>query len=273
MQFQTFTRPGRSIALAVAALAVAAPAVSAAKPEERVGKPEERVTKPEERAAKPGERVGKPGERVAKPGERAANTEERAAKNEERAATRKERAAERFGGKREAAADGGCEDRVFSRVFQPWNDRGLYTLAPGGDLETQAEGWTLTGRASIATESAPFLLGSELGTGSLELSAGASAVSPKFCVSRGFPSFRFVARSASDEKSVLKVEVVYASGKVKRTGRLTPGADWAPTRKLSLAQGRFKTKRRGSALIQLRFAAVAGTVRMDDVYVDPRYKR
>ena len=276
MQLQTFTRPGRSIALAlaVAALAVAAPAVSAATPEERVAKPEERVAKPEQRVAKPEQRVAKPEQQVAKPEQRAAKPDERPAKPEERAAKRKERAAERSGGERnEVPADGACEDRVFSRVFKPWHDRALYTLAPGGDFETQAEGWTLAGPAAIAPESAPFLLGSALGTGSLELAAGASAVSPQICVKRGFPSFRFVARSASAEKSVLKVEVVYASGKVKRTGRLKPGAEWAPTRKLSLTQGRFKTKRHGSALIQLRFAAVAGTVRMDDVYVDPRYKR
>jgi hypothetical protein len=173
----------------------------------------------------------------------------------------------------EKPAAGACEDRVFSRVFKPWHDRALYTLTPGGDFETQAEGWTLSGPATIAAESAPFLLGPALGVGSLELAAGATAVSPTVCVKRGFPTFRFVARSASAEDSVLRVDVVYASGKVKKTGRVKPRAEWAPTRKLSLAQGRFKAKRRGSALIQLRFVATAGTVRMDDVYVDPRYNR
>ena len=29
-----------------------------------------------------------------------------------------------------------CEERPFARVFEPWNDRRLYTLAPGGDFET-----------------------------------------------------------------------------------------------------------------------------------------
>ena len=267
VQPQTFTRPGRSIALAVAALALAAPAVAAAQPDEPVARAEERSGTAQERSATAQERS-------ATAQERSGTAQERSGTAQERSVTARERTGERSSGDRtKAATDGACEDRVFSRVFKPWHDRALYTLAPGGDFETQAEGWTLAGPASIATESAPFLLGSELGTGSLELSAGASAISPQICVKRGFPSFRFVARSASDEKSVLKAEVVYASGKVKRAGRLKPGAEWAPTRKLSLAQGRFKTKRRGSALIQLRFAAVAGTVRMDDVYVDPRYRR
>jgi hypothetical protein len=169
--------------------------------------------------------------------------------------------------------DGPYEDLRAARPRHCWHDRALYTLAPGGDFETQAEGWTLSGPAAIAAESAPFLLGPALGLGSLELAAGATALSPEICVKRGFPTFRFVARSASDEKSVLRVEVVYASGKVKKAGRVKPRAEWAPTRKLSLAQGRFKAKRRGSALVQLRFVATAGTVRMDDVYVDPRYNR
>jgi hypothetical protein len=166
-----------------------------------------------------------------------------------------------------------CEERVFSRVFGPWHDRALYTLAPGGDFETQAEGWTLEGPAAIAADSAPFLLGAALGAGSLELPAGATAVSPPICVQRGFPTFRFLARGVSVEPSRLKVQVVYASGKVKNTGRVKPGAEWAPTRKLSLAQGRFGTGRRGTALVRLRFAATAGAVHVDDVYVDPRYNR
>ena len=172
-----------------------------------------------------------------------------------------------------ASAADGCEERESSPVFEPWNDRARYTLAPGGDFETAAAGWALDGPAAVAAESSPFLLGSALGAGSLELADGATALSAPICVERGFPTFRFVARSAGEEQGVLRVEVVYASGKVKKAGRVKPGAEWAPTRKLSLAQGLSKTGRRGSTLIQLRFAATAGSVRMDDVYVDPRYKR
>jgi hypothetical protein len=208
--------------------------------------------------------------------------------------TEVEKPAEEKAGEPKPAGGAPCADRVLSRVFTPWHDRALYTLAPGGDFETQAEGWTLEGPAAIAADSSPFLLGEALGVGSLELPAGATAVSPPICVQRGFKSFRFLARSvgapeglveagddvveaAEDvveaEKGVLKVQVVYADGKTKKAGRLSPGFEWAPTRKISLAQGRFRVRRRGSALVQLRFAAIAGTVRVDDVYVDPRYHR
>jgi hypothetical protein len=165
-----------------------------------------------------------------------------------------------------------CEERAFSRVFKPWRDRALYTLAPGGDFETLAEGWTLEG-AALAADSSPFQLGAALGASSLELPAGATALSPPICVERGFPSFRLVARSISTERAVVKVQVVYADGRKKATGRVKPGADWAPTRKLSLAQGRFKVRRGRSAQVQLRFAVTTGTARIDDVYVDPRMWR
>jgi hypothetical protein len=165
-----------------------------------------------------------------------------------------------------------CEERTFARVFKPWNDRALYTLAPAGDFETPADGWTLDG-AVVAADSSPFVLGSALGASSLELPAGATALSAPICVERGFPSFRLVARSVSADQAVVKVAVVYADGRVKKAGRLKPAADWAVTRKLSLAQGRFRVRRGESALVQLRFAVTAGTARLDDVYVDPRFHR
>ena len=165
-----------------------------------------------------------------------------------------------------------CEERTFARVFEPWNDRRLYTLAPGGDFETQAEGWTLEG-ATPAADSSPFVLGAALGASSLELPVGSTALSPPVCVERGFPSFRLAARTVSAEQAVVKVGVVYADGRVKKTGSLKPAADWAVTRKLSLAQGRFRVRRGESALVQLRFAVTAGTARVDDVYVDPRFWR
>jgi hypothetical protein len=173
----------------------------------------------------------------------------------------------------EAPTTAACADRTFAKVFSAWHDPALYTLAGGGDFETQAAGWTLEGPASIAVDSPPFLLGTELGVSSLELAAGATAVSPPICVARGFKSFRFVARSVSADQGVVRVQVLYASGKKKNPRRVRPGAEWAPTRKLSLSQGLFRVRRRASTTIQLRFAASAGAVRLDDVYVDPFLRR
>ena len=172
-----------------------------------------------------------------------------------------------------AAPAAPCADRTFAKVFSAWHDNALYTLAGDGDFESQAAGWTLKGPASIVADSPPFLLGPALGASSLELAAGASAVSPPICVERGFKSFRFAARSVSADRGVLRVQVLYAGGKKKSPRRVRARAEWAPTRKVSLSQGLFHVRRHGSTEIQLRFRASADTVRIDDVYVDPFYRR
>jgi len=242
-------RLGLAFAMIAALLVVAAPAAWAGQPDDVTPEKAERV------AAKDTEKAEKEAPKEPEQVEKA----EKPAKPED-------------AGKKKAITRVPCEDRVFSRVFKPWHDRALYTLAPGGDFETLAEGWTLEG-AALAADSSPFQLGAALGASSLELPAGASALSPPICVERGFPSFRLVAKSVSTEQAVVKVQVIYANGRRKATGRVKPAAEWTPTRKLSLAQGRFKVRRGHSAQVQLRFAVTAGTARIDDVYIDPRMWR
>jgi hypothetical protein len=238
-----------AVAMAAALFAVGVPAAWADRPDALPEQASDTATQPVEQAEDP-------------------QTPEGAEKAED--AERPEQAGE----KKTAIARTPCEERDFARVFKPWHDRRLYTLAPGGDFETLAEDWTLEGGAVLAADSSPFLLGAALGASSLELPAGASALSPPICVERGFPNFRFLARSVNaDDQAVVKVQVIYADGRRKATGRVKPAADWAPTRKLSLAQGRFRIRRGRSAEVQLRFAVTAGTARVDDVYVDPRIRR
>lgn len=170
------------------------------------------------------------------------------------------------------AAGSACSERVFSRVFAAFHDRSLYTLAPDGDFEAGAAGWELGDGAVVVDDSSSILLGAALGARSLELADGASAVSPEICVRHGFPSFRFVKRSP--DGGVLRVEVLYRDGKKsKKAGRVKAGAHWRASRKVSLAQGRFRVKRGQSANVQLRFTASRGSVRVDDVYIDPRLRR
>jgi hypothetical protein len=165
-----------------------------------------------------------------------------------------------------------CPDRAFSRVFSAFHDRALYTPAPDGDFEAGAAGWEIGDGAAVVDESSSILLGAALGERSLELAKGASAVSPEICVEHGFPSFRLVTQSA--DRGVLRVEVLYRDGKkAKKAGRVRARADWRVTRKVSLAQGRFHVKRGESAAVQLRFTASRGSVRVDDVYIDPRLRR
>ena len=242
-----FSRLGLAIALAIASTVVAAPvAFGGDRPEG----------------------AGDAGEQM-KTQRLAENAEREPAQPEDKGEAKPEEAEK---AEKPVVTDAPCAERTFARVFKPWKDRRLYTLAPGGDVETAAEGWTLEG-ATVAADSSPFLLGAALGASSLELPAGAVALSPPICVERGFPGFRLAARKVSTERAVVKVGVVYADGRVKKTGRLKPAADWKVTRKLSLAEGRFRLRRGQSALVQVRFAVTAGTARLDDLYIDPRFWR
>jgi hypothetical protein len=170
-----------------------------------------------------------------------------------------------------ATPSSGCPDQASSNVFSAFHDNALYTLAPDGDFEAGAVDWTLSDGAAVVDESSSIQLGAALGAKSLELASGASATTPAICVERGFPSFRMVTRSADGGR--LRVQVLYGNDrKSKKTGQIKARDAWKVTRKLSLAQGRFHLKRGASANVQLKFTASRGTVRMDDVYVDPRYR-
>jgi hypothetical protein len=154
-----------------------------------------------------------------------------------------------------------CEPRAFAPVFAAWGDGALYTLAPGGGFETGAGGWTLTGGAAVVAGSSPFAAGRS----SLSLPAGASALSPPICVQKEFPSWRFAARSAGGR---VDVAVVYARMAVPgRVVKSSPSWSLAPIQRL--ATGQFV---RGGH-VQLKVTAVGGAVGVDDVYVDPRYRR
>ena len=161
----------------------------------------------------------------------AATKAERQVENVEREQARSEEKAEAQPGRAERSAPAGRTSSPRRRATPgpspACSSRGttarLYTLAPGGDFETLAEGWTLEG-ATVAADSSPFVLGAALGVSSLELPAGATALSPPICVERGFPSFRLTARTVSTDQAVVKVGVVYADGRVK-DGRLKPAAD------------------------------------------------
>jgi hypothetical protein len=171
-----------------------------------------------------------------------------------------------------ASASAECEEGELSPVFSAFEDQGLYTLVPGGDFEAGAADWSLDAGAVLVPESSTILLGSSLGAAALELAPGASAVSPPICVENGFRTFRLVARSSGSAAGQLESELLYGAEQVKYAGLELPGFEWGVTRRLSLAQGRFLARGDGSSTVRIRFTAVDAPVRIDDVYVDPRFR-
>jgi hypothetical protein len=145
-----------------------------------------------------------------------------------------------------------CPARAFSPVFAASGDNALYTLAPGGDFESGAAGWTLTGAARVDQ-------------GSLSIPAGASALSPPICVEKNYPSWRFAARSGGGK---VAVEVLYPK-QTKDSGAVAPSGGWSLSPVLKFSTGQFQ----GATNIQIRFTASAQRVQLDDVYIDPRFHR
>jgi len=120
--------------------------------------------------------------------------------------------------------------------------------------------------------SEPFGVTGSVGAYSLELPVGASAQSPYTCVDAAYPTFRFFARNESLLASVV-VQVVYrtALGTVALPlGAVLASEQWEPTLPMltgSVATGLLSD---GTAEVALRFTALTGSSRIDDVFVDPR---
>src|SRR5690349_15218495 len=49
-----------------------------------------------------------------------------------------------------------CADAPVSQPFTAWNDNADYELAPGGNFESSAQGWTLSNGAAVVTGNESF---------------------------------------------------------------------------------------------------------------------
>jgi hypothetical protein len=154
-----------------------------------------------------------------------------------------------------------------------------YVLAPDGGFENGADDWNLRGGADVVRGNESFYVGDDEDRRSLELEAGESARSPVTCVGIERPTVRFFARRTSGwVLSMLKVEVLYngLDGEL-RTVALAPvavlGTGWQPTLPLPVVANLLPNVSGEQSVIALRFTALSGSWRIDDVYVDPYAKR
>jgi hypothetical protein len=89
-----------------------------------------------------------------------------------------------------------CDSASLTQPFTRWSDNSQYKLVPGGDFESAASGWTLTG-ARVVPGSEPFAVTGSLGHSALYLPAGSVAQSPFTCVNAAYPTLRFVGHNGS----------------------------------------------------------------------------
>ena len=163
--------------------------------------------------------------------------------------------------------------------FLPWLDPLPYTLLPGGDFESGAVGWKLSGGARVVDGNEPFYVTRRTDSRSLLLPPGSSATSPKMCMGLVLPIVRYFS-SGGNALSYLRVEAVYTdtSGRQRSLDLLPAGLptrSWAPSLPALQLLGAINalTLNGLTSEIALRFTPRgllgSGTWRLDDVYVDP----
>jgi hypothetical protein len=184
------------------------------------------------------------------------------------------------------AAATACSNAAdVSQPFAAFGDTADYSLAPGGDFEGSATGWTFT-NAKLVNENES--IGIVKGSQSLLLGADPSggeaiATSPEFCVSDLNPTFRFVMRSNRGTAHTTNLTTIYSyrrldqSDKIRTTSTsevLLYSPVWAPSAISPLATLLTSGKAERGKLLRLSFhipaaAVKAGGMMIDNVEVDP----
>lgn len=155
-----------------------------------------------------------------------------------------------------------CNLSALSQPFAPWLDFAYYELAPGGDFESST--WTFTGGAKLVPGSEPYAATGARGSSSLSLPRGSSAQSPPTCVDATYPSVRFfIAGNGSVAVNVVKGSTVIPVGVAVAQG------DWTPTPVMLTSSAVLGAASGGTAQISVTLTGVAGSPRIDDVFIDP----
>lgn len=161
-----------------------------------------------------------------------------------------------------------------AQAFSAFGDQSSYALLPDGAFQNSAANWTLNG-ASVVPGGEPWNVSGSANPQSLSLPASSYAVSPTFCVSDAFPSWRFFAQSGNNSGGQLQVTALYSdiyghSGQMNATnlnGNNYP--NWEPTPVLPFGS----VVPPGDVVnVRLVFSASGGqggNWNVDDLFVDP----
>jgi hypothetical protein len=168
--------------------------------------------------------------------------------------------------------DGSCIASTDAfQAFAPWGDRANYVEAPGGSFEANApSSWTTTGSVSFANENEPWRVSGRVSDArSVVLASGASITSPTMCAGLAYPTLRFFARAPRG--SALGLVTARYTGPDGLLAALPLGlvnvrSSWQPTN-ISLT-GSGVPLLTGTTL-SVRISPIAGTMQVDDVYIDP----
>jgi hypothetical protein len=173
------------------------------------------------------------------------------------------------------AADAACPSSAGSDVFAEYNDTASYVLVQGGNFEAGAPGWSLSKAAVVEEEASPS-------GAALVIQPGGTAVSPAFCVSSEYPTFRFLVHKISGYGALnvsLRWTDPFGFSHSASVASIQSAGSWSISPVLNLATD-LPLWMPGSTLsVELVFEAgqgsflgrhrSAGEWAIDDVYVDP----
>ncbi len=174
-----------------------------------------------------------------------------------------------------------CDDQALSQPFAPWLDLAQYTPLPGGDFESGAAGWALSGGSAVASGSEPFHVAGASDAKSLKVPAGGSATSPAICVGIEHPTIRFFAKRNSGGPlglSTMRVEVLFENnlGLVESLsiGAVTGTSSWQPTLPMTVLASLLPLLPGEHTPVAFRFTSqLGGNWSIDDIQVDPYQRR
>lgn len=174
-----------------------------------------------------------------------------------------------LGGLLGAVAGGNCGSTA--PIFSSWGDAADYYFAPNGGFESGSAGWTLAGGAAVTSGSETFAVHSSGDANSLAIPAGGSAATT-VCYGLTYPGARFFAESTGDGPATIHVRVVTRSllGVLSTLdgGTFQVDGSWQPSPKLSTLFSALAAPL-GTKSMTLEITVESGSVRIDDLYVDP----
>ena len=173
-----------------------------------------------------------------------------------------------------------CDGQSLSQPFAPWLDLAQYTPLSGGNFETAAAGWTLSGGATVAAGNEVFKVAGANDASSLSLPSSGVATSPTICVGLEHPTVRFFAKRNSGGLlglSTLRVEVMFENelGLVESLpiGVVVGTPNWQPTLPMTVIANLLPLLPNEHTPVAFRFSTLlGGSWSIDDIQVDP-YQR
>lgn len=169
-----------------------------------------------------------------------------------------------------AAADAACPSNPSSTLLAGFGDNAAYSLLAGSSFESGASGWSLT-NAEVVNEE-----GATGGSTALAIAPNGHAVSPVFCVSSEYPSFRFFAHETSSGSpgSSLRVSLqwtdLWGFHHTTQVGSLQTGEEWALSPVLGLAKALPLWMPGFTLQVHIAFQpSGSASWAVDNVYIDP----